>query len=597
MTAQEAIAYIENYTWSTTRLGLGRTRALLQALGDPQKRLKFVHVAGSNGKGSTCAMLDSILRAAGYCTGLYTSPYIQDFCERMRVNGRNIPGETLARLTERVKAIADRMEDHPSQFELVTAIAMQYFLEAGCEIVVLEVGMGGALDSTNAIDAPEVAVITNLALEHTEYLGNTLAEIAETKAGIIKPGCSAVAYPNVPEVTEVIGRVCAENGVALTWADFEAIKPVSDSLDGQDFDYVNQRGLFLPLLGAHQLRNAAMALETVEALRRRGWVIPESAVRQGLASTKWPARFEILHRAPLFLLDGGHNPQCAAALASCVRQYLPGEKPVFLMGVLADKDVDAMIETILPLGSRFICLTPENPRALSGEALAEKLRARGVSAEAAASIPGGVRMALQTRAPVAAFGSLYLAGAIRTAFPRAIKGFQRRAAVAGREGLSAEERREKSAAICERVRSLPEYQSARIVMVYSAIRAEADLAPLLRDGKRFCFPLCANRTEMAALIPRGWKTGVYGIREPDPARSVEVRPEEIDLVLAPCTGFDENCNRIGMGAGYYDRYLPKCVGARVIAVAFEAQKLPQVFTEATDRKTDAVVTEKEVYRA
>ena len=220
MTAQEAIAYIENYTWSTTRLGLDRTRELLYKLGDPQKRLKFVHVAGSNGKGSTCAMLDSILRAAGYRTGLYTSPYIQDFCERMRVDGENIPGGTLARLTERVKQIADAMEDHPSQFELVTAIAMQYFLEAGCEIVVLEVGMGGALDSTNAIDAPEVAVITNLALEHTEYLGHTLAEIAATKGGIIKRGCSVVAYPNVPEVTDVIERICREQGAPLIWADF-----------------------------------------------------------------------------------------------------------------------------------------------------------------------------------------------------------------------------------------------------------------------------------------------------------------------------------------------------------------------------------------
>ena len=168
MTPQEAIAYIENYTWSTTRLGLGRTRALLHAIGDPQKQLKFIHVAGSNGKGSTCAMLDAILRAAGYRTGLYTSPYIQDFCERMRVNGRNISGDDLARITEQVRIHADAMEDHPSQFELVTAVAMQYFLEERCDIVVLEVGMGGALDSTNVIDCPEVAVITNLGLEHTE---------------------------------------------------------------------------------------------------------------------------------------------------------------------------------------------------------------------------------------------------------------------------------------------------------------------------------------------------------------------------------------------------------------------------------------------
>ena len=324
MTADQAIAYIENYTWSTTRLGLGRTKELLQKLGDPQKRLKFVHVAGSNGKGSTCAMLERILRAAGYRTGLYTSPYIQEFCERMRVNGENIPGEALARLTERVKVIADAMDDHPSQFELVTAIAMEYFLEAGCEIVVLEVGMGGALDSTNAIDAPEVAVITNLALEHTEYLGHTLSEIAATKGGIIKRGCSVVAYPNAPEVTAVLEGICREQDAPLTWADFDAIRLVEDSLDGQVFDYVNQKGLQMPLLGAHQLKNAAMALTVIDALRKRGWKITEEAVRRGLASVKWPARFEVLHRSPLFLLDGGHNPQCAEALAGCVEKYLPG---------------------------------------------------------------------------------------------------------------------------------------------------------------------------------------------------------------------------------------------------------------------------------
>ena len=202
MTPQEAISYIENYSWSTTRLGLGRTRALLHAIGDPQKQLKFIHVAGSNGKGSTCAMLDAILRQAGYRTGLYTSPYIQDFCERMQVNGRNIPGADLARITEQVRIHADAMEDHPSQFELVTAVAMQYFLEEHCDIVVLEVGMGGTLDSTNVIDCPEVAVITNIGLEHTECLGNTLSLIAGAKGGIIKPGCTAVLYDSEHETME-----------------------------------------------------------------------------------------------------------------------------------------------------------------------------------------------------------------------------------------------------------------------------------------------------------------------------------------------------------------------------------------------------------
>ncbi len=591
MTAQEAIAYIENYTWSTTRLGLGRTKELLQKLGDPQKRLKFVHVAGSNGKGSTCAMLDSVLRAAGYRTGLYTSPYIQEFCERMRVDGENIPGGTLAALTERVKAIADQMEDHPSQFELVTAIAMQYFSDAGCDIVVLEVGMGGALDSTNAIDAPEVAVITNLALEHTEYLGHTLGEIAATKGGIIKRGCSVVAYPNVPEVTDVIEALCREQEAPLTWADFDAIRPVADSLDGQVFDYVNQKRLQIPLLGAHQLKNAAMALTVVDTLRARGWNISDEAVRRGLASTKWPARFEVLHRAPLFLLDGGHNPQCAEALAGCVEKYLPGEKPVFLMGVLADKDFDAMLETVLRLGRRFICLTPDNPRALSAAALCEAIRAKGGEAEAAADIPDGIRLALASGAPVVAFGSLYLAGAIRTAFPRAIKRHQRKTAIAGREGLSPAARAEKSARIVEAVRALPAYQNAKTVMLYSAVGAEADLAALTADGKRFCYPLCTSKTEMEAYVPCAWKTGAFGIPEPDPEQSELVPPEEIDLVLCPCAGFDGDGNRVGMGAGYYDRYLPRCRNAAIYAVAFEAQRLELVYTDEHDRKMDGIITE------
>ncbi len=596
MTAQEAIAYIENYTWSTTRLGLERTQELLRQLGDPQKRLKFVHVAGSNGKGSTCAMLSSILRAAGYRVGLYTSPYIQDFCERMQVNGENIPGETLAALTERVRTIADGMDDHPSQFELVTAIAMQYFLEAECDIVVLEVGMGGALDSTNAIDAPEVAVICNLALEHTEYLGDTLTAIAETKGGIIKPGCEVVAYPNEAEVTETIERICREKNVPLTWADFGGIHPVRDGLDGQVFDYVNQERLFLPLLGAHQLKNAAVALTVIAALRRRSWRIPDEAVREGLAQTRWPARFEALHTAPLFLLDGGHNPQCAEALAACVARYLPGEKPVFLMGVLADKDYDAMIETVFRLGKQFICLTPDNPRALTGEALAADIRQKGGEAAAAASISEGIRLALEAGGPVVAFGSLYLAGAIRTAFPREVKRFQRRTAIAGREALSPAERAEKSAAITDRIRTLPEYRKAKTVMLYSAVGAEVDLASLLADGKRFCFPCCLTKTEMAAMVPGAWRAGAFGIREPDPEQSETVPPEEIDLVLAPCAGFDEGCRRVGMGAGYYDRYLPKCVNAAVFAAAYEAQKLEQVFTEQYDRAMDGTVTEEAVYR-
>ncbi len=420
MTEKEAISYIENYGWSATRLGLDRTRELLRELGDPQKHLKFIHVAGSNGKGSTCAMFDAILRAAGYKTGLYISPYIQEFHERMQVNGENIPGGTLAALTEQVKIIADAMEDHPSQFELVTAIAMQYFYEQRCDIVVLEVGMGGALDSTNAIDAPELAAITNIGLEHTEYLGSTLEEIAATKSGIIKSGCACVCYDGAVEVTDVVRSVCREKNVPLSCVDFSRLQCLRSGLDGQDFTWDGQP-YHLNLIGEHQLHNAALVLTGVEALAARGWRIPEQAVAWGLKTVQWPARLEVLSRSPLFILDGGHNPQCAQALVRSLDLILPGEKLLFLTGVLADKDYESIMATILPYAARFVCVTPDSPRALRGEDLKAYLESKGARAIVCGSIEEGVQEALTLAGhelPIVAFGSLYLAGAVRTLFPK-----------------------------------------------------------------------------------------------------------------------------------------------------------------------------------
>ena len=398
MTEREAISYIESQGWSATRLGLERTRELLAALGNPQKKLKFVHVAGSNGKGSTCAMLEAILRAAGYRTGLYISPYIQEFCERMQVNGQNIPGGALAEITEQVKAIADAMEDHPSQFELVTAIAMVWFLREQCDIVVLEVGMGGALDSTNVIDAPEVAVITNIGLEHTEYLGNTLAEIAATKAGIIKPGCDAVLYGQSREVEEVVERACRERGVPLSVARPKELK------------------YHIALLGDYQVRNAAVALETVERLRRRGWAIPEGAVVQGLEQARWPGRMELARRKPDVILDGAHNPQCMEALTQSLRRMYPGKRLIFVTGVLADKDYPAMMGELLPLAKEFFTLTPDSPRALPAGELAEYLGTRGAKAAPCGSVREGLEQALAAagaKGAVCVCGSLYMIGEAR----------------------------------------------------------------------------------------------------------------------------------------------------------------------------------------
>ena len=604
MNAKEAIEYIEACTWSATRLGLERTQTLLHALGDPQKQLRFIHVAGSNGKGSTCAMLAAILKAAGYRTGLYTSPYIQTFCERIQIDGENISETDLAAITERVRGIADRMEDHPSQFELVTAIAMEYYAAKHCDIVVLEVGMGGALDSTNAIDAPEIAVITNIGLEHTEYLGSTLEAIAETKGGIIKPGCDCVVYPSDPAVLRTITKLCKDRSVRMHAADTDSIQTELASLDGQQFSFHEWRHLQLPLLGAHQLKNAAVALTVIQLLRERGWAIPDEAVRRGMRRTKWPARMEVLYKEPLFLLDGGHNPQCAEALAQGLANYLPGQQVAFLLGVLADKDSDTMLDIVAPYGATYICLTPNNPRALSAEALAEKLHARGQEAVAADSVESGIRMALETGLPVAAFGSLYLAGEIRTAFPNTIKRYQREGALRRRAALSPAARAEASLRLNENILKSTTYQNAKTILVYNAFGSEADLSTMISqakaDGKRVCWPCCLSKTEMAAFTPQddaGWMTGAFGIREPDPERSVRIEPDEIDLVVCPCAGFDRFGNRIGMGAGYYDRYLPQCTNAECMLAAFEAQRAAHIYTESTDITTHLIATEAGVFPA
>lgn len=605
MTKEEAIAYIENFTWSTTRLGLDRTRELLEKLGNPQKGLKFIHVAGSNGKGSTCAMLDSILREAGYKTGLYISPYIQDFCERMQINGQNIPDAELASITDKVRVYADSMEDHPSQFELVTAIAMEYFARNAVDIVVLEVGMGGLLDSTNVIDAPEVAVIMNIGLEHTEYLGNTLAEIATNKAGIIKPGCSVVCYDGAPESVQVVRETAEKMKAPFTMADFGELHPVSRSLDGQRFDYKGWKDVHLNLLGDYQLRNAAVVLETVEVLRSRGWNLPEKQVRDGLSHVKWPARFEILNRHPLFILDGGHNPQCAGALAESLRDLLPGRKVVFLTGVLADKDYEKMMDLVIPYAREFVTLTPLNGRALPAEKLAEYLNGRGVPAVPAKDIVSGLKLAMDKAGEegiIVSFGSLYLAGAVRTEYHVTFRKWLRSHKIHARDALPASQRAEKSEAIVKQILASAEFARAKNILIYEAVRGEVSLQsikkPAAEQNKRIAYPLCISKTEMKAYIPKdesSWKEGAYHIPEPIPEKSEEMKPEDIDLVICPLTAFDRRAQRMGMGAGYYDRFLLKCTHADIIGVAFEVQKTEQLPTDEWDKPMDAIYTERRRY--
>ncbi len=418
MTPNEALDYIHSVCWKGSIPGLGRTRELLHKMGDPQDQLQFVHIAGTNGKGSTAAMTANILRKAGYRVGLYTSPYIFRFHERMQVDGQCISDEELAEITEFVKPLAEAMEDHPTEFELVTCIAMEYFKRHHCDVVSLEVGMGGELDSTNVILPPLVAVLTNIGLDHTEFLGDTLEKICETKSKIIKTGSIAVTYREKPSVEAVIEARCREVGAKWMPADFDSLHLVSASLEGQVFDWGDYRGIHLPLLGRHQLYNAAVVLTIVQALREKGLHISDEAVRQGIASVSWPGRFELVARNPLFIVDGGHNPQCIEALVNNVRDYLGDKRLTVLTGVLADKDYADMYEDMAQYVTQFVTVTPPNPRALSAQALAEYLQRFGKPVTACETVAQGVALAKQLAGPdgvVLAYGSLYMVGDIEDA--------------------------------------------------------------------------------------------------------------------------------------------------------------------------------------
>ncbi|MDE7053845.1 MAG: bifunctional folylpolyglutamate synthase/dihydrofolate synthase [Oscillospiraceae bacterium] len=419
MTYEEALQYIHSVNWVGSKLGLERTRELLGKLGNPHEKLKFIHIAGTNGKGSTAAMLSSILEKAGYRVGLYTSPFINRFNERMQVNGQQIPDGTLAELTRRIQPYADAMEDSPTEFELITALAMEYFLGEQCEIVVLETGMGGELDSTNVIRTPEAAVITAMGLDHVKELGPTMADIARAKGGIIKEGGAVVSYGGNPEADAVFADICGMKHAPLRQPDFGQIVPGAFDLDGQSFSYGGWHGLRIPLAGRYQMNNAAVVLETVSALRERGWRIPDEAVRDGMAHTRWPARFEVLRREPVFIVDGGHNPHGIQATAESLQRLFPGRKFTFVTGVMADKDVESILGLIVPLAEQFFTVRPNNPRAMKAEELASRISALGAKATPCGSVADGVAKAIAAEGidgVACALGSLYMSGEVRECF-------------------------------------------------------------------------------------------------------------------------------------------------------------------------------------
>lgn len=420
MNINEALSFIHKTVWLGSKPGLSRTEHLLSLMGNPHKELKFVHVAGTNGKGSTSACIASILREAGYKTGLYTSPYINVFNERMQIDGKMISDDELCRLCEYIKPFSDSMtDDPPTEFELITALAMEYFRKNNCDIVVLEVGMGGELDSTNVIDSPEAAVICAIDLDHTEFLGNTVEKVAEAKAGIIKKGTKAALYDCEKSVYDVFDSRCKQVGASLVTAGFDKIENINPSLRFIEFDFGRYKNIKLSLVGSYQPKNASVAITATELLREKGYKISDKNIYDGLEKVSWAGRFEILGENPVFILDGAHNPHGMKAAVNSLKDHFAGKKIHFVVGAMADKDVSGMMAMLTPLAESFIAVKPDNPRAMEAETLSQLLTNLGAKSESCDSIKEAVAKAVNKagdKGIVACLGSLYFSGEIRKAY-------------------------------------------------------------------------------------------------------------------------------------------------------------------------------------
>lgn len=365
----EVIEYINSFHAFGKAPGLHRIERLLHNLGDPQKDISCIHVAGTNGKGSVCAYLSNILQCAGLKTGLYISPYVIDFCERFQINGAMISETALASYVDRIRPVVEALpeEDKPTQFDLITAIAFLYFKESGCDAVVLETGLGGLYDSTNIIENPLCTVITSISNDHTSILGDTIEKIAIQKAGILKKNCPAILYPlQEPSAMRVIKQKAINTNSHLTMPNMQKLSVEDLGLAGSRVNY-NDLEFSLRLCGNFQPLNAITAIEAVKAC---GLPIKDNDIIVGLEKTVFPARCEVISTEPPILLDGAHNPDGLRALADFIKQHLP--RPVTaVMGMMADKDISSALAAIAPCFDEIFCVEPNNPRSLTAKRLAE----------------------------------------------------------------------------------------------------------------------------------------------------------------------------------------------------------------------------------
>ncbi|MBQ8151823.1 MAG: bifunctional folylpolyglutamate synthase/dihydrofolate synthase [Firmicutes bacterium] len=424
-----AVERIHNFEKFGIVLGMERMEELLTRLGNPHKGQKYIHVAGTNGKGSVCKYLEMGLSGCGYKVGVYTSPYIERFNERIRYDGEDISDEDLESTAWRVIKAAESMTsdglDSPTEFEVVTAIAFLYYKEKSPDYVILEVGMGGTGDSTNIIEAPLASIITSISFDHMGVLGDTLAEIAGNKAGIIKADCPVIS--NVPEheAAKVIARTAYEKGARLYDVSRIPVAVTDESAEGETVSMElfgkSYSGVRIPMTGSHQAQNLKTALAALEILRASGKVsLYKDGLYEGLSRARQNGRFEVLSRGgegkPAIVIDGAHNEAGASSLEATMKECYPGKRVLLVTGILADKDVDAILEHFAGIAECAIATEPDNPRKLTAGELAERLEKHGVSAEYESDIEKAIELANQKGNEYDVIfyaGSLYLVGKVR----------------------------------------------------------------------------------------------------------------------------------------------------------------------------------------
>ena len=413
MNYTEALDYMKTAAQRGSVLGLSRITELLRLMGDPQDKVKTVHIAGTNGKGSFGAMLTSVLKSAGYKVGGFSSPAITKVTDSFRIGGEEISEQDFADLIGDIAPICESMNEKPTEFEVLTAAAFELFVRKGCDIAVVECGMGGDLDSTNVIKAPLMSVITNVQKDHSAFLGNTIAEIASHKCGIIKPGRPVYFGGNSEEAYEIAAKTSQKTGSELFLPDYSSFSWHDDdfTINGFELTYKGEK-LRIPLLGTYQAENAVNVLSCIEILRGEGIDIPENAVREGLANVKWHGRFEAVSREPLIIYDGAHNPDGIRCAADSIRRYFSGKKVALLIGVMADKEYGLYADMLGELAEKAFAVKPDNPRSLDSDKLAQALNERGLETIPFSDLAEGVaaahKYAKERGVPLIALGSLYM---------------------------------------------------------------------------------------------------------------------------------------------------------------------------------------------